>query len=170
RSGSVSGHGDHRHATANPLGYRRPPAIVLALQPVVLDRDILAIDITNFPKTCAESGRITRESIGRSHDESNNRQCRLLRACRQRPKERRSRRAPEPRDEIPPPHRSFSSRPIGSLSRTRFCGNGPTSGAECPQLARPGQLSHLSNPAAFWGAPVALAKRLARPPVTRKSL
>jgi hypothetical protein len=88
RSGSVSGHGDHRHATANQLGYRRPHAIVSALQPVVLDRDILAINITNFPKTHAESGRIPRESIGRSHDESNNRQCRLLRACRQRPRRR----------------------------------------------------------------------------------
>src|SRR4051794_16606099 len=39
---------DYRHATAGQVGHERWQAVVLALQPMVLDRRILALDVAGF--------------------------------------------------------------------------------------------------------------------------
>jgi hypothetical protein len=44
-------------------------AVVLALQPVVLDHDILALDVARFAQTFAERGRIARGGIGSPAEE-----------------------------------------------------------------------------------------------------
>jgi hypothetical protein len=60
--------------------------MVLALQPVVLDRHVLAFDITGFVETFAECGRKGRRGIGRPvSDKPDYRQRRLLRTRHKRP-------------------------------------------------------------------------------------
>jgi hypothetical protein len=58
RTGRVDGRGDHRHATADEISHQRRQAIVLAVQPVILDRHALALDIAGFGKAFAERGQI----------------------------------------------------------------------------------------------------------------
>jgi hypothetical protein len=47
-----------RHTTADQVSHQRRQAIVLALQPVVLDRHVLALDVADFAKALAERGHI----------------------------------------------------------------------------------------------------------------
>src|SRR6516164_8730270 len=49
--------GDHGHATPNQVGNQRRDAIKLALQPVVLDGDVLTFDVAGFTKPLAERSR-----------------------------------------------------------------------------------------------------------------
>ncbi len=67
----------------------------MALQPVVLDRHPPAFDAAGFAEALAERGQIGREDIGRpaAIDESDHRHRPLLRARRERPCSRQSRRA-----------------------------------------------------------------------------
>ena len=98
--GQVAGRGDHGHLSANQIGHQCRQAIVLALQPVVLDCHVLAFDGAGFVEAFAERGRIARVGIGRSvSDKPDHRHRRLLCARRERP---RGRRAAEQRDEIAP--------------------------------------------------------------------
>jgi hypothetical protein len=81
------------HAKALP-GNR---SVELAVQPMVLYRHVLALDVAGFVEALAEpsnEGRIGRSGI----DEANHRHCRLLRAHSERPYRRR----PKHRDELTP--------------------------------------------------------------------
>jgi hypothetical protein len=55
---SVAPRGDHGHTTADQVSHQRRQAI--ALQPVVLDRHVLALDVAGFAKPLAERGLIAR--------------------------------------------------------------------------------------------------------------
>src|SRR5215467_11651852 len=48
---------DHGHTTADEISHERRLAIVSALQPVVLDGDVLALDIAGFAQAFAERAR-----------------------------------------------------------------------------------------------------------------
>ena len=50
RGGCAAGRGDDGHTTADQVGHQRRQAIVLALQPVVLDRHVLALDVAGFAR------------------------------------------------------------------------------------------------------------------------
>ena len=98
----AAGRGDHGHLAADQIGHQRRQAIVLALQPVVLDRHVLAFDVAGFVEAFAERGHKARGGIGRpASDKPDHRQRRLLRARRERPSRRR---AAEKRDELASPH------------------------------------------------------------------
>ena len=100
RSGRAAGRGDHGHTAADQVSHQRRQAIGLALQPVVLDRHVLAFDVAGFVEAFAERGRKARGDIGRpAVDKPDHRQRRLLRACGERPSRRR---AAEKRDELAP--------------------------------------------------------------------
>jgi hypothetical protein len=63
--GHYSGQGeawsdDHGHATADQITNQLRHAVVLALQPVVFDRDVLAFDETRLAKAFPEPGFIGR--------------------------------------------------------------------------------------------------------------
>jgi hypothetical protein len=55
--------------SADQIGHQRRYAIVLALQPVVLDHHILAFDVAGFVEAFAERGHIARVGIGRPEAE-----------------------------------------------------------------------------------------------------
>ena len=110
--GRVAGRGDHGHPAADQISHQCRQAIVLALQPVVLDRHVLAVDVAGFVEAFAERGHKARVGIGRPvSDKPDHRQRRLLRARRERP---RSRRAAKKRDEIAPLH-------VPSVRTTPLC-------------------------------------------------
>ena len=63
--GHEAGRGDDGHLSVNQIGHQRRQAIVLALQPMVLDRHVLAFDVAGFVEAFAERGRKARRGIGR---------------------------------------------------------------------------------------------------------
>ena len=74
----------------------------MALQPVVLDRHVLAFDVAGFVEAFAERGHKTRGGIGRPVAEKpDHRQRRLLRTRDERPC---GSRAAKKRDELASPH------------------------------------------------------------------
>src|SRR5262249_10886521 len=74
------------HIPANQIGHHRWQAIVVALEPVVLDRHVLSFDGTALEQTLAETGRAGRRARRRSGvDEPDHRQC-LLGERRHRPR------------------------------------------------------------------------------------
>src|SRR5262249_41365668 len=92
---------DDGHTTTREVGHESRQAIELALQPMVLHRHVLALDVAGFVEALAEPGN--KERIRQSGiDEADHWHCRLLlRARRERP---RGRRAAEQRDECAPFH------------------------------------------------------------------
>src|SRR5262245_7562161 len=91
------------------------------MRPPILDRHILALDVPGFTNALPECGQkactIGKERP-RAAEEPDHRQRRLLRARRDRPRDRR---AAEQRDERPPSHSITSSaraRSIGGMSRS----------------------------------------------------
>src|SRR6516165_3221843 len=91
-------------------------AVVPALQPVVLDGDIPALDVPGITQAFAECSRIGCGGIGSTaEEESDDRHRRLLRARRERP---RGRRAAEQTDEGAPPHSITSSASATSIGGT----------------------------------------------------
>ena len=62
RSHRAGWRGDHGHTTADQVRYQRRQAIVLTLQPVVLDRYVPALDITVFANPFAEARSISMET------------------------------------------------------------------------------------------------------------
>jgi hypothetical protein len=87
---------DYCDLSTNQIGRQGRQSIQLAIRPAVFDRNILAFDVADFPQASAErrSGRCG--GAGRSAEEPDHRQRRLLRARRTRP----SRRPNEKRDEL----------------------------------------------------------------------
>jgi Transposase len=76
--------GDRGHLSADQIGHQCRQAIVMALQPVILDRHVLAFHGSGFVEAFAEPSHIT--GIGPGMDKPDHRQRRLLRARRDRPR------------------------------------------------------------------------------------
>src|SRR5262249_44298662 len=105
---------DHCHLTAYQIGCEVGQSVGLVLRPAILDRHILALDVAGFTKALAECGQIacTIDRL-RAAEESYYRPRRLLRARRERPRDRR---ATEQRDEVAAVHSITSSARARSLS------------------------------------------------------
>jgi hypothetical protein len=104
---------DYRHATAGQVGHERWQAIVLALQPMVLDRRVLALDVAGFVEPFLERSDLAHRGVRRpAADEADDRQRRLLRARRER---RRCRRAANERHKLATPHSITSSARASSV-------------------------------------------------------
>ena len=87
----VGGRRDHGHLSAHQIGQQCRQAIILALQPAILDRQVLAFDVADFVEAFAERGRTGRGAIGRpAVDKCNHRHRRLLRARGERPRDRKA--------------------------------------------------------------------------------
>jgi hypothetical protein len=120
--------GDEGHTTADQISHQRRQAIVLAVQPVILHRHVLAIDVPTFAKALAECSRIASEGNRRSAaDEPDHRHLCLLRTRRELP----CRRA-KPRDERPPSH-LWSLALMGGAYRGAGCKG---TGAPCARMPR----------------------------------
>src|SRR6478735_10918426 len=65
RSRGVAGRGDYSHAAADEVGHQRRQAIVLALEPMVLDRHVLTLDIAGFTERAAERSRVACHATAR---------------------------------------------------------------------------------------------------------
>src|SRR6516225_1403913 len=85
-SSGLTGRRDNGDATADEVSHQRRQAIEAAIEPIVLDRHVLALDMAGFAKAFLESGHAGRGGSGRPEaDEADDRR-RLLRACRHRPR------------------------------------------------------------------------------------
>jgi hypothetical protein len=81
-----AGRGDHGHATANEVSHQRWQSIELALQIMVLDRDVLALHDAGFVEAFTERSAKARGGLGRpGTDEADDRPHRLLRPRDKRP-------------------------------------------------------------------------------------
>src|SRR5262245_21878453 len=102
RSEVAGWRGDNGDATTHEVSHDRRKAIELPLQPVVLHRYVLALDVAGFVEAVPKSGGKGR--IGRSGiDKPDNWHRRLLRTHGERP---RNRCTAQKRNEIAPPHAS----------------------------------------------------------------
>ena len=100
--GHVTDRGDDGHLSADQVAHQCRQAIILALQPVVLDRHVLAFNVAGFVEAFAECGHMARGGIGRPvSDKSDHRHRRLLRARRKRPRDCRT---ANKSDELAPLH------------------------------------------------------------------
>jgi hypothetical protein len=101
RGGCAGGY-DHRDAAADEIGCERRQPIILVLCIPVLDRHVLALNIPRFLQALEKWNSDVLGIITSSLEAevSNNRHRRLLGPRHHRPR----RRAPEPRDELPPFH------------------------------------------------------------------
>src|SRR6516162_6780780 len=105
-SGGVAGRNDNGDAAADEVSHERRQAIVSPIQPMVLDRHVLALDVPGFVEAFTERSGNARGGIGRPNvDEADDRHCRLLRARHQRPRGR----AAEKREELAALHHSITS-------------------------------------------------------------
>jgi len=87
--------------TADKLSRQQRQTIVLALRPLFFDYDILALDKAGVSQAFTETGQRSCRGCGRgSTEHSNDRECRLLRARRKRPRSRTTQNA----EEIASPH------------------------------------------------------------------
>jgi hypothetical protein len=103
------GRREHAYPALNEIGEQRRQPVVLPLRPAKLDRDIAALDVAGIAQALAESVDQVAECVGRAAaNESDHRHRRLLRARRERPRDR----AAEQGDELAPSHRVPS---IGQL-------------------------------------------------------
>jgi hypothetical protein len=85
KCGSIGERGDHGHATALEIGHERRQAIILAIQPVVLNDYALALDVAGFVEAFAKRSGLAHAGLGRPvSDKAHNRHRRLLRARRER--------------------------------------------------------------------------------------
>src|SRR5262249_36677908 len=103
----TSGRDDYRYLPANQFGRQLRQPLELTLSPAIFDRHVLALDIAGVLEALAECAHTVRKRVRRcTAEEPDHRHCRLLRACRPRP---RNRRAEEQRDELAPPDHSITS-------------------------------------------------------------
>ena len=112
---------DHRNAAADETGCKRRQPIILIFRPAVFNRNILALDIAAFLEALEErNGEELGVISGLFAEEPDHRHRQLLRRHR-----RPHRRAPQPRDELPPSHPVMLPRWIkAALPRPRMHGNG----------------------------------------------
>src|SRR6516162_5046566 len=113
---------DHRHLTAYQIGCEVGQSVVLVLRPAILNRHILALDVAGFTNALPECGQkaCTIGRRPRASEESYHRHRRLLRACRERPRDR----AAEKCDELAARHSITASarntRPAGTSCPSAF--------------------------------------------------
>src|SRR5262245_1255279 len=88
--GSRSRCDDHVDLPANQISRERRQLIIFTLGPAVLDSHVAALDVAHFTQTVAERGNERRERHGRCGVEEPDHLHRLLRACRNRPRGRRT--------------------------------------------------------------------------------
>src|SRR5262249_46770356 len=101
--------------TADQVGHERRQAIVLAFQPVVLDRHVLALDGAGFVEAFAERSAKVRGDLWRSGTHEADHWHRwLLRVRRERPRGSGA----DQRDELAPPHSITSSARASSVAGT----------------------------------------------------
>jgi hypothetical protein len=93
----AGGCGDDSHATTHEVSHEHWQAIELTLEPMVLHRHVLTLDVAHFVETLAERAN-TRRVERSGTDESDHRDRRLLRARRKRPHYR----AAKQHDELAP--------------------------------------------------------------------
>jgi hypothetical protein len=85
----AAGCGDHGYLTLNEIGRERRQAIQSSLRPAIFDRDVLTLDVTCLVQATAERGHGGSERLRRlSIQESDHRDCRLLRPRPERPRRR----------------------------------------------------------------------------------
>ena len=138
--------GNHGDATADEIGHQRRQAIILALQPVVLDHHVLVLNVAGFVEAFAEGSARARGILGRpGTDEADDRHRRLLRARCDRPRDGR---ATGKRDELAPPH-VRSPRPRAAHYHT-VAGNAALCitakfGGQCPRWVNLGPYPLGSN-------------------------
>jgi hypothetical protein len=96
----VARRSDDRDLSANEIGQQSWEPVVLALQPVVFDLYVLALDIAAFVEAPAECGHMMRGAIRRVVPDKPDHRQRLLCAHRERPS---GCRADQERDELAPP-------------------------------------------------------------------
>src|SRR5262249_15023311 len=105
---------EHRDLALKEFGRERRQAIVLTIRKAINNPNILALDITRFSqsglKSCHHVGRPTART---ALEETDHRHRRLLRACRERPRDGS---AADERDERTPLHSITSSASASSLS------------------------------------------------------
>jgi 3'-phosphoadenosine 5'-phosphosulfate sulfotransferase (PAPS reductase)/FAD synthetase len=78
---------DHRHLTAYQISCEVGQSVVLILRPAILDRHILALDVTGFTNASPECGQIPCTiSKRRAAEKPDYRWRSLLRARRERPR------------------------------------------------------------------------------------
>src|SRR5262249_6479015 len=93
---------DHAHLSANQISCQRRQALVAALCPAIFNPYVTALDVPGFAQAVAEGGCDLSIFPRRSTiEKSDDGQCRLLRARRERPHYHR---AAEQRDEVAPFH------------------------------------------------------------------
>src|SRR6516162_8860618 len=117
-SSGLTGRRDNGVATADEVSHQRRQAIEAAVEPMVLDRHVLALDVAGFAKAFPERDHAGHGTAGRSEvDEADNRHRGLLPPRRKRPR----RRAAEQRDELAPPDHSITSsaRPSSVTGKAR---------------------------------------------------
>jgi len=101
----AAGRSDHGHATADEVGHERRQTIVSAVQPLVLHRHVLTLNVARLAEALPERGRDARGGIGGPEaDEADDRHCRLLRARRERPRQQQT----------ATPPKSMALDPVGS--------------------------------------------------------
>ena len=86
KRGCGANRGDHGYLPADQVSHQCGQAIDPTLQPVVVDRHVLAFDVPSFVETFAKRGHVTRVGIGRPiSDKPDHGHSHLLRACGERP-------------------------------------------------------------------------------------
>src|SRR5262249_18103446 len=98
--------GNHGHLTANQIGRQCWQTSVVTFGPAVFDRYVPTLDIAVFCQPLPKRGQEVCILLGRPGiQKSNHRQCRLLRARRERPRGRTA----EERDELASLYHSITS-------------------------------------------------------------
>src|SRR5262249_38210034 len=129
RRNSATGCNDHRHLAANQVPCQRWELIVVTQRPAKIDLHILSIEIAEFAQPALERDYDSHGIVWRSTaEEPDHRHCRLLRACRERPR----RRAAEQRDEFAPPIKKT----IGHDAIPRGSAAGNLNASSCSSTAR----------------------------------
>jgi hypothetical protein len=91
---------DYRNRPADAVGDQRWQAIILPVEPVVIDHDVLDVNRARFAQACAEHATIARGVVRRPATDEAARHRRLPRPRGKLP----SSRASEPREEFAPSH------------------------------------------------------------------
>src|SRR5262249_12270120 len=101
------GRGDHGNLSAHQFTGQRRQLIILTVRPAIFDCYVLALDMTRLLQGLSKRAQTLHVVLKRcGSEEADHRECRLLRACRERP---RGRRAAEKRDEVATLHSITSS-------------------------------------------------------------
>src|SRR5262249_20147933 len=110
---------DNGNSSDDQIGHHCRRAFISTLEPVILDRNVLALDVASFAEALSKCGRTRHRGIGCPKvDKSNHRQRCLLRARHEWPC---AYNAPEKGNEVAPPHFALSEasgRSIVALQQT----------------------------------------------------